>query len=96
MSHATYKCKDCGESFVWRDFGNDGYCKKCDIYTVDATHTDAGEKETALALKYRQRARAAEELNKVMLDALVTCECYHQGGHSELGNMLRKLIGESK
>jgi hypothetical protein len=48
-----------------------------DPYTVDATHTDAGEKETALALKYRQRARVAEEAlkesdrqNKIMREAL--------------------------
>jgi hypothetical protein len=39
-------------------------------YTVDATHTDPAEAHTALALKYRQRARAAEGLLAVAEKAL--------------------------
>jgi hypothetical protein len=39
-------------------------------YTVDSTHTDPAEKETALALKYRQRAREAEGLLAVAEKAL--------------------------
>jgi hypothetical protein len=64
MSEATYKCKDCGESFLWKDFGNDGYCKKCDIYTVDSSHTDPTEIKTALALAEKKLARAEKELAK--------------------------------
>jgi hypothetical protein len=44
---------------------------KPDPYEVDSTHTDPDEKETALVLKYRQRARVAEELNEIMNEALV-------------------------
>jgi hypothetical protein len=83
-------CDTCGKRYIALLAKDSCMCE------IDPSHTDPVEKETALALKYRQRARAAEDLNKVMLDALVTCECYHQGGHSEIGNMLRKLIGETK
>jgi ribosomal protein L44E len=62
MSEATYICKDCGESFLWKDFGNDGYCKRCDPYEVVINHTDPDEKETALALVQRQLKRTEGKL----------------------------------
>jgi hypothetical protein len=36
-----------------------------ELYTVDATHTDPTQQETALCLKYRHRARTAEAASKI-------------------------------
>ena len=70
-----------------------------DPYTVDSTHTDPAEKETAECLKYRQRARAAEEAlrvvetkDNIMYTALEILACLGNGcyyGNSE-GNVIAR------
>jgi carbon storage regulator len=48
---------------IWDKIQEEGIDRK-NPYKVDCTHTDKGQIATALALKYRQRARAAEEALK--------------------------------
>jgi len=58
-------CDTCGKPYIALLGGKSCKCE------VDAAHTDPAEKETALCIKYRQRARVAEAATEVEFKQLV-------------------------
>jgi hypothetical protein len=62
-------CDTCGKRYIALLAKDSCMCE------IDPTHTDPGEKETALALKYRQRARVAEDLNKELARLILLADC---------------------
>jgi hypothetical protein len=68
LKNGSEHCDTCGKRYIAILAGD---CCQCEI---DAAHLTSTEALTGVALKYRQRARVAEELNDVLYKALVK-EC---------------------